>query len=146
MQLLSGTTATYGDADQHELYDTFTKNVEGMADEVLDYVNTSTLPDNNLVHVIDDIELHEVGWGSPDDTSPCTSIFDDILNNEHAITHDTTPVQDSASMVHKIPLYDQVKSALPFWRAIGANQRILEWIENGVSLPIQGTIPRFFQT
>ena len=51
---------------------------------------------------------------------------------------------DSADIVHQKPLYEVVKERIHNWRAIGASDMILDWIENGVYFEPIKEIPNYF--
>ena len=69
----------------------------------------------------------EVGWGGPPP--------DDVR----------TVFDDSADIVHEVPLYERVKNSIQHWRNIGTNNVVLDWIENGVYIKPDSSIPNFFQ-
>ena len=56
----------------------------------------------------------EVGWGGPEPTIN-SGKFD-----------------DSANILHDIPLYERVKNAVQHWQNIGSNNIVIKWINEGV--------------
>lgn len=61
-----------------------------------------------------------------------------ILDMEH--------VADSANISLSKPLHEIVRENIGNWQAIGANQVILDWIDQGVLFPLTSEIPNFFHT
>ena len=84
-------------------------------------------------HHSEKFECNGVGWGDPAEV-------DTTFENQRFSQY-----QDSAQIEHAIPLYEQVKQQIQYWRDIGTNQVVLNWIEHGVEILPNSTIPNFFQ-
>ncbi len=46
---------------------------------------------------------------------------------------------DSASVISDKPLFEKVRERLPAWQAINTSPFILDWIHNGVHMPMTDT-------
>lgn len=77
---------------------------------------------------------------APPELTPHAPVPDTMLNDPHFATQfDLGGYTDSAKMRMEMPLHEQVRNALPVWRALDAPNFVLDWIEHGVHLPMNGT-------